>query len=98
MGGRFAAQMGAPLTAHPIEIEAFEVADDRLKGSIERQQSGRRRGNRSIRRPPGIGARASSCRLRRFYRLPLGPTAVDRGVLQDCTISQVSGAVRDPVD
>jgi hypothetical protein len=29
MGRRFAPQVGAPLTAQPIEIEALEVGDDR---------------------------------------------------------------------
>ena len=42
MGGRFATQMGAPLTVQPIEIEALEVGNDRQKGSIERQRSARR--------------------------------------------------------
>ena len=73
MGGRFATQMGAPLTAHPIEIEALEVADDRMKGSIERQQSGRRRGNRSIRRPPGVGARAGHADYTASIAFRLGP-------------------------
>ena len=59
MGRRFAAQMGAPLMAHPIEVEALEVADDRLKGSVKRQQSGRRWRHQLIRRPPGVGSRAS---------------------------------------
>ena len=66
-------QMGTPLMAQPIEIEAFEVADDRLKGSIERQQSGRRRGHRPIRRPPGMGARASHADYAACIAFRLGP-------------------------
>jgi hypothetical protein len=57
MGGRFAPQMGAPLTAQPIEIEALEVGNDRQKGSIERQRSARRRPHWTLRRTPGVGAR-----------------------------------------
>ena len=36
MGGGFAAQMGAPLTAQPIEIEALEVGDDRQTDVIDK--------------------------------------------------------------
>jgi anaerobic selenocysteine-containing dehydrogenase len=42
MGRRFAAQVGAPLTAQPIEIEALKVGNDRQNGGIERQRSARR--------------------------------------------------------
>src|ERR1700687_389839 len=97
MGGRFAAQMGAPLTAQPIEIEALEVGNDRQKGSIERQRSARRWRRRSLPRLPGVGARGS-CRLRRSCRLLLGPAGGDRVALPYGTISQVSRGVRDPVD
>jgi hypothetical protein len=57
MGGRFAPQVGAPLTAQPIEIEALEVGNDRQKGSIERQRSARRCRHWTLRRLPGVGAR-----------------------------------------
>ena len=39
MGRRFAAQVGAPLTAQPIEIKAPKIGNDRQNGGIERQRS-----------------------------------------------------------
>jgi hypothetical protein len=60
MGGRFAPQVGAPLTAQPIEIKAIKIGNDRQKGSIERQRSARRWRHRSLRCPPGVGARGSA--------------------------------------
>ena len=42
MGRRFAAEVDAPLTAQPIEIEALKVGDDRQNRGIERQRSSRR--------------------------------------------------------
>ena len=98
MGGRFAAQVGAPLTAQPIEIEALKIGNDRQNGGIERQRSARRCRHRTLRRLPGVGARAGSCRLRRLRRLLLGPAAVHRVALLYGTISAVSRGVRDPVD
>jgi hypothetical protein len=59
MGGRFAAQVGAPLTAQPIEIEALKIGNDRQNGGIERQRSARRCRHWTLRRLPGVGARAS---------------------------------------
>ena len=73
MGRRFAAQMGAPLTAQPIEIEALEVGNDRQKGSIERQRSARRWRHRSIRRPPGVGSRGGHADYAACVALRLGP-------------------------
>jgi hypothetical protein len=78
MGGRFASQMGAPLTAQPIEIEDLEVGNDRQRGSIERQRS------RPALPPPGASPPArtwfarGSCRLRCLRRLLLEPAAVHR--------------------
>jgi hypothetical protein len=74
MGGRFAAQMGAPLTAQPIEIEALEV------GMIDRREAS------SGSEAPGVAAtgrfaawpelaRVRVTRLRRLRRLLLGPAA-----------------------
>ena len=98
MGGRFAAQVGAPLTAQPIEIEALKVGNDRQKGGIERQRSAPALPPPAA-SPPARSWRArGSCRLRRLRRLPLGPAAVDRVALQYGTISLVSRGVRDPVD
>ena len=37
MGRRLAAQMGAPLTAQPIEIKALKIGDDRENRGIEPQ-------------------------------------------------------------
>ena len=51
-------RMGAPLMAHPIKVEALEVADDRLKGSVKRQRSACRWRHQLIRRQPGVGSRA----------------------------------------
>jgi hypothetical protein len=53
MGRRFAAQVGAPLTAQPIEIEALKVGNDRQNRGVERQPSARRR----LLRLPGVGLR-----------------------------------------
>ena len=39
MGGRLAAQMGAPLAAQPIEIVALEIGHDRRALSVERRRS-----------------------------------------------------------
>jgi hypothetical protein len=97
MGGRFAPQAGAPLTAQPIEIEALEVGNDRKKRSTERQRSARR---------GAVGrfasrlefARARVIRLRRLRRLPLGPKAAHRVALRYGTTSPGSRGVRDPVD
>ena len=72
MGGRFAAQMGAPLTAQPIEIEALEIGDDRRTEASSGSEA------------PGVVAigrfatrlefaRAEVIRLRRLPHLPLGP-------------------------
>src|ERR1700677_712777 len=57
MGGRFAPQLGAPLTAQSIEIEALEVGDDRQQRSTERQRPAGRWRRRALRRPPGVIAR-----------------------------------------
>jgi hypothetical protein len=57
MGWRFAAQVGALLTAQRIEIEALKIRNDRENGGIERQRSARRRRHWTLRRLPGVGAR-----------------------------------------
>jgi hypothetical protein len=59
MGRRFAPQVGAPLTALPIEIEALKIRNDGQNGGIERQRSARPWRHWSLRRPPGVGARRS---------------------------------------
>ena len=58
MGRRFATQVGAPLTAQPIEIKALKIGNDRQNRGIERQRSLRCWRRRSLRRLPGAGARA----------------------------------------
>jgi hypothetical protein len=96
-GGGIAAQMGAPLTAHPIDIEAFEVSDDRWERSVERQRSAQCcRSGRFAGRPELARARAT--RLRRLHYLPLGPAAIFRIRLKYGPISSISMGVRDPVD
>ena len=73
MGGRFAAQMGAPLTAQPIEIEALEVGNDRQNTGVERQRNARRWRRRLLRRPPGVGSRAGHADYAACVPLRLGP-------------------------
>ena len=93
--GWLAAQVGAPLTAQPIRIEAIEVGNDRQNRGVERQPSGV---------PPSVASPAlswlacASCRLRRLRRLLLGPAAVHRVTLPYGTISRVSRDARDPID
>ena len=57
MGRRFAAQMSAPLTAQPIEIEALKIGNNRENRGIERQRSARPCRHRTLRRLPGVGSR-----------------------------------------
>jgi hypothetical protein len=66
-------QMGAPLTAQPMEIEALEVSDDRQKGSIQRQQSARRWRRRSLPRPPGACSRGGHADYAACIAFRLGP-------------------------
>jgi hypothetical protein len=73
MGGRFTAQMGAPLTAQPIEIEALEVGDDRQNGSIERQRSGQRCRHWMLRHAPGVGLRGGHADYAARVAFCLGP-------------------------
>jgi hypothetical protein len=73
MGGRSATQMGAPMTAQSIEIEALEVGDDRQKGSIERQRSGQRCRHRMLCHAPGVGSRGGHADYAACVALRLGP-------------------------
>jgi hypothetical protein len=59
-----------------IEIQALKIGNDRQNGGIERQRSARRWRHRTLRRLPGVGARAGHSDLRRLRRLLLGPAAV----------------------
>jgi hypothetical protein len=73
MGRRFAAQVGAPLTAQPIKIEALKIGNDRQKGSIERQRSAQRCRHWTLRRPPGVRARAGHADYAGCVAFRLGP-------------------------
>ena len=73
MGRRFAAQVGAPLTAQPIEIKALKIGNDRQNGGIERQRSVRRCRHRPLRRLPGVGARAGHADYAACVAFCLGP-------------------------
>ena len=55
MGRRFAAQMGAPLTAQSIEIASLEIRHHRQNRDIARQRSPRRCRHRTLRYQPGFG-------------------------------------------
>ena len=59
MGRRFAAQMGARLTAQSVEIAALETRHGRQNGDIARQRSPRRFRHRTLRCLPGFGFRAA---------------------------------------
>src|SRR5271157_2533533 len=79
MGRRFAAQMGAPLTAQSVEIAALEIRHDRQYGDIARQRSPRRCRHRTLRCLPGFGFRAAHADHAARFVLGLGsrrpPTA-----------------------
>ena len=72
MGRRFAAQMGAPLTAQSIEIAALEIRHDRQNGDIARQRSPRRFRHRTLRCLPGFGFRAAHADHAARFVLRLG--------------------------
>ena len=97
MGRRFATQVGAPLTAQPIEIKAPRLATiDRTEASSGGEASALAP---SVASPPAWSWRArGSCRLRRLCRLLLGPAAVQRVALEYSAISLVGRGPRDPVD
>ncbi len=72
MGRRFAAQMGAPLTAQSIEIAALEIRHDRQNRAIARQRSPRRCRHRTLRCLPGFGFRAAHADHAARFVLGLG--------------------------
>ena len=73
MGGRFAAQVGASLTAQPIEIKAPKMGNDRENGGIERQRSAQRCRHRTLRRVPGAGARGGHADYAAYVAFCLDP-------------------------
>src|SRR5271165_4474211 len=97
MGRRFAAQMGAPLTAQSIEIAALETRHDRQNGD-----------NRAAAKPPTLPPSDASlpallwlpcgaCRSRRPLRLGFGVTAAVHCLRLDHAISAAGRSTRDPV-
>jgi hypothetical protein len=73
MGGRFAAQVGAPLTAQPIEIKALKIGNDRQNGGVERQRSARRCHHPRLRCLPGVGSRTGHADYAACVAFCLGP-------------------------
>src|SRR5271166_3135848 len=72
MGRRFAAQMGAPLTAQSIEIATLEIRHHRQNRDIARQRSPRRCRHRTLRCLPGFGFRAAHADHAARFVLGLG--------------------------
>src|SRR5271166_3853068 len=72
MGRRFAAQMGAPLTAQSIEITALEIRHDRQNRDIARRGSPRCCRHRTRRYQPGLGFRAAHADHAARFALGLG--------------------------
>ena len=81
MGGRFAAEVDAPLTAQPIEIEAIKIGNDPQNRGIERRRGARGRRHLTLRCLPGVGSRAghldyAACVA---FRLNPRPSIASRG-------------------
>ena len=72
MGRRFAAQMGAPLTAQSIEIASLEIRQHRQNRDIARQRGPRGFRHRTLRCLPGFGFRAAHADHAARFVLRLG--------------------------